>query len=173
MTQLHPIPVSELQQNVFTAIGKEWMLITAETEKDGKPTANTMTASWGGAGVFWGKPAVTCYIRPQRYTKEFVDKEELFSVSFLKDGHRDALKLCGSVSGRDHDKIKEAGLTPVFIDGVPAFEEADTILICRKMYRTSMNPADFIDKDADSKFYPEKDYHDMYIAEIVKAVVAE
>ena len=112
-------------------------------------------------------------LRPQRYTKEFVDKEELFSVSFLKDGHRDALKLCGSVSGRDHDKIKEAGLTPVFIDGVPAFEEADTILICRKMYRTSMNPADFIDKDADSKFYPEKDYHDMYIAEIVKAVVAE
>ena len=105
--------------------------------------------------------------------KEFIDKEELFSVSFLKDGHRDALKLCGSVSGRDHDKIKEAGLTPVFIDGVPAFEEADTILICRKMYRTSMNPADFIDKDADSKFYPEKDYHDMYIAEIVKAVVAE
>ena len=94
-------------------------------------------------------------------------------MSFLKDGHRDALKLCGSVSGRDHDKIKEAGLTPVFIDGVPAFEEADTILICRKMYRTSMNPADFIDKDADNKFYPEKDYHDMYIAEIVKAVVAE
>ena len=173
MSQLHPIPVSELQQNVFTAIGKEWMLITAETEKDGKATANTMTASWGGAGVFGGKPAVTCYIRPQRYTKEFIDKEELFSVSFLKDGHRDALKLCGSVSGRDHDKIKETGLTPVFIDGVPAFEEADTILICRKMYRTSMNPADFIDKGADSKFYPEKDYHDMYIAEIVKTVVAE
>ena len=121
----------------------------------------------------WGKNVAVTVIRPQRYTKEFVDKEELFSVSFLKDGSRDALKLCGSVSGRDHDKIKEARLTPVFIDGVPAFEEADTILICRKMYRTSMNPADFIDKDADSKFYPEKDYHDMYIAEIVKAVVAE
>ena len=159
----------ELLFNPFTKIGKEWMLITAGDEEK----FNTMTASWGGAGIFWGKPAVTCYIRPQRYTKEFIDKEELFSVSFLKDGHRDALKLCGSVSGRDHDKIKEAGLTPVFIDGVPAFEEADTILICRKMYRTSMNPADFIDKDADSKFYPEKDYHDMYIAEIVKAVVAE
>ena len=99
--------------------------------------------------------------------------QEYFSVCFLKEGYRNALKICGTVSGRDHDKIKEAGLTPVFIDGVPAFEEADTILICRKMYRTSMNPADFIDKDADSKFYPEKDYHDMYIAEIVKAVVAE
>ena len=166
---LTPVDPKSLDLNVFSAIGEKWMLITAGTADK----CNTMTASWGGLGVIWGAPAATCYIRPQRYTKEFIDKEELFSVSFLKDGHRDALKLCGSVSGRDHDKIKEAGLTPVFIDGVPAFEEADTILICRKMYRTSMNPADFIDKDADSKFYPEKDYHDMYIAEIVKAVVAE
>ena len=153
----------------FKMIGDQWMLVTAGDQIK----YNTMTASWGGIGVMWGKNVAVTVIRPQRYTKEFIDKEELFSVSFLKDGHRDALKLCGSVSGRDHDKIKEAGLTPVFIDGVPAFEEADTILICRKMYRTSMNPADFIDKDADSKFYPEKDYHDMYIAEIVKAVVAE
>lgn len=163
------IDVKSLQDNVFSLIGDRWMLITAGTAE----RCNTMTASWGGVGVMWAEPSATCYIRPQRYTKKFIDKEELFSVSFFKDGHRDALKLCGSVSGRDHDKIKEAGLTPVFIDGVPAFEEADTILICRKMYRTSMNPADFIDKDADSKFYPEKDYHDMYIAEIVKAVVAE
>lgn len=163
------IKPEELNFNPFTRIGSDWMLLTAGT----KDKIQHHDCQLGGAGVFWGKPAVTCYIRPQRYTKEFIDKEELFSVSFLKDGHRDALKLCGSVSGRDHDKIKEAGLTPVFIDGVPAFEEADTILICRKMYRTSMNPADFIDKGADSKFYPEKDYHDMYIAEIVKAVVAE
>ena len=166
---LQKIDPKTLTVNPFTLIGDQWMLITAGTPEH----CNTMTASWGGVGVLWAEPSATCYIRPQRYTKEFIDKEELFSVSFLKDGHRDALKLCGSVSGRDHDKIKEAGLTPVFIDGVPAFEEADTILICRKMYRTSMNPADFIDKDADSKFYPEKDYHDMYIAEIVKAVVAE
>ena len=169
MADFHKIDPKQIPDNPFQLIGGDWMLVTS-----GVPGAcNTMTASWGGVGVIWNKPVTTIYIRPQRYTKEFIDKEELFSVSFLKDGHRDALKLCGSVSGRDHDKIKEAGLTPVFIDGVPAFEEADTILICRKMYRTSMNPADFIDKDADSKFYPEKDYHDMYIAEIVKAVVAE
>ena len=163
------INVREFSMKPFKMIGDQWMLVTAGDQIK----YNTMTASWGGIGVMWGKNVAVTVIRPQRYTKEFIDKEELFSVSFLKDGHRDALKLCGSVSGRDHDKIKEAGLTPVFIDGVPAFEEADTILICRKMYRTSMNPADFIDKDADSKFYPEKDYHDMYIAEIVKAVVAE
>lgn len=166
---LQKIDPKTLTMNPFTLIGDQWLLITAGTPEH----CNTMTASWGGVGVLWAEPSATCYIRPQRYTKEFIDKEELFSVSFLKDGHRDALKLCGSVSGRDHDKIKETGLTPVFIDGVPAFEEADTILICRKMYRTSMNPADFIDKGADSKFYPEKDYHDMYIAEIVKTVVAE
>ena len=92
------IKPEELNFNPFTRIGSDWMLLTAGTEDK----FNTMTASWGGAGVFWGKPAVTCYIRPQRYTKEFIDKEELFSVSFLKDGHRDALKLCGSVSGRFH-----------------------------------------------------------------------
>lgn len=74
------IKPEELNFNPFTRIGSDWMLLTAGTEDK----FNTMTASWGGAGVFWGKPAVTCYIRPQRYTKEFVDKEELFSVSFLK-----------------------------------------------------------------------------------------
>ena len=74
------IKPEELNFNPFTRIGSDWMLLTAGTEDK----FNTMTASWGGAGVFWGKPAVTCYIRPQRYTKEFIDKEELFSVSFLK-----------------------------------------------------------------------------------------
>lgn len=83
MSQLHPIPVSELQQNVFTAIGKEWMLITAETEKDGKPTANTMTASWGGLGRLWNKDVAFAFIRPQRYTKEFVDNADTFSLCFF------------------------------------------------------------------------------------------
>ena len=86
MSQLHPIPVSELQQNVFTAIGKEWMLITAETEKDGKATANTMTASWGGLGRLWNKDVAFAFIRPQRYTKEFVDNADTFSLCFFLRG---------------------------------------------------------------------------------------
>ena len=129
MSQLHPIPVSELHQNVFTAIGKEWMLITAETEKDGKPTANTMTASWGGLGRLWNKDVAFAFIRPQRYTKEFVDSADSFSLCFFGGEKMQELGYLGTVSGRDEDKIAKSGLTLTHIDGVPCFEEA-TIDFC-------------------------------------------
>ena len=101
------IKPEELNFNPFTRIGSDWMLLTAGTEDK----FNTMTASWGGAGVFWGKPAVTCYIRPQRYTREFVDREEYFTLAFFDEEHRKALALCGSKSGREVDKVRECGFT--------------------------------------------------------------
>lgn len=159
----------EMNFNPFQRIGADWMLITAGDEKK----FNTMTASWGGAGVIWGKNVVTCYIRPQRYTKEFVDSHDTFTLSFFGTGHRDALNLCGTVSGRDRDKVKESGLTPFFPDGTPAFEEADLVLVCRKLYVDAMPPENFIDKSNDAKFYPQKDYHTLYIGEILKAYQAE
>lgn len=122
------VKAEELQMNPFTKIGKEWMLITAGNEEK----CNTMTASWGGVGIMWGKNAVTTYIRPQRYTKEFVDANDTFTISFFDESYRKALNICGSVSGRDKDKIKEAGLTPYFVDGTAAFEEANLILVCKK-----------------------------------------
>ena len=121
--------IEELQFNPFTKIGKEWLLITAGDEKK----HNTMTASWGGVGVLWGKNVVTTYIRPQRYTKEFVDAQDVFTITFFGENCREALALCGKVSGRDGDKIKEAGLTPYFVDGTTAFEEAEMIFVCRKL----------------------------------------
>ena len=102
------VAVEELQFNPFTKIGKEWLLITAGDEKK----CNTMTASWGGVGVIWNKNVVTTYIRPQRYTKEFVDANETFTIAFFDEAYRKALSLCGTVSGRGRDKIKDAGLTP-------------------------------------------------------------
>ena len=93
------VKIEELSFNPFTKIGKEWMLITAGNEEK----CNTMTASWGGVGVMWGKNAVTAYIRPQRYTKEFVDREEAFTISFYDEKYRKALNLCGTVSGKDTD----------------------------------------------------------------------
>ena len=87
----------ELQFNPFTKIGKEWMLVTAGDEEK----HNTMTASWGAMGIMWGKNVATVYIRPQRYTKEFIDKEERFTVSFFSEEYRQALEVCGSKSGRD------------------------------------------------------------------------
>lgn len=163
------VNVNTLSFNPFEKIGKEWMLITAGTEEK----CNAMTASWGGAGVLWGKNVATAYIRPQRYTKEFVDAQDTFSLTFFDEKYRKALSLCGSTSGRDHDKIQAAGLTPYFIDGTPAFEEASLVLICKKMYHDDIRPENFDIPENDVTWYPEKDYHVMYIAEIVKALVKE
>ena len=163
------IKVEELNFNPFTRIGKDWMLISAGTEEKW----NTMTASWGGVGVFWGKNAVTVYIRPQRYTKEFVDGNDTFSIAFFKDGHREALSLCGTVSGRDVDKVRESGLTPYFVEGTPACEEADLVITCKKMYHTEMSQGVFDQPENDRKWYPDRDYHVMYIAEILKVLVKE
>ena len=153
----------ELTMNPFTKIGKEWLLITAGNEEK----CNTMTASWGAMGVMWGKNAVTVYIRPQRYTKES------FTISVLGEQYRKALSYCGKVTGKDMDKITEAGLTPYFTDGTTGIEEADMIMVCKKMYHDTIKPECFDETENDSKWYPEKDYHTMYIAEIQKVLVRE
>lgn len=163
------VKAEELTMNPFTKIGKEWLLITAGNEEK----CNTMTASWGAMGVMWGKNAATVYIRPQRYTKEFVDREDTFTISVLGEEHRKALSYCGSVSGKGIDKIKEAGLTPYFTDGTAAIGEADMIMVCRKLYHDTIKPECFDEKEQDARWYPEKDYHVMYIAEIVKVLVKE
>ena len=116
---------------------------------------------------------MSCYIRPQRYTKEFVDANDTFTLSFYGPECKNALNLCGTVSGRDRDKISEAGLTPYFTEGTAAFEEANLIFVCRKIYQDDMPYENFIAKENDAKYYPNKDYHTMYIAEIVKILVAE
>ncbi|GAA0801399.1 flavin reductase family protein [Faecalicatena orotica] len=163
------ISVEELQFNPFTKIGKEWMLVTAGDET----SHNTMTASWGGVGVMWGKNVVSVYIRPQRYTKEFVDANDTFTLSFYDEAYKKALGICGSKSGRDCDKEAEAGLTPYYVDGTTAFEEANMILVCKKQYHQDMAAEHFDEKENDEKCYPQKDYHTMYMAEIVKVLVKE
>ena len=163
------VKAEELTMNPFTKIGKEWLLITAGNEQK----CNTMTASWGAMGVMWGKNAVTVYIRPHRYTKEFVDHEELFTISVLGEEHRNALGYCGKVTGRGMDKIKEAGLTPYFTDRTAGIEEADMIMVCKKMYHDEIKPECFDQTENDEKWYPQKDYHTMYIAEVVKILVKE
>lgn len=165
---LKEFDIKNLEFNPFKRIARDWCLITAGQ----KGSFNTMTASWGGVGILWNKEVATCYIRPQRYTKEFVDREELFTLSFFPDGCRKALNLCGTVSGRDHDKPAEAGITPVFSDGTVWFEEANLVLVCRKLYAQPMTEESFIDKKVLSQNYPAMDLHTIYIGEIVKAYKA-
>ena len=163
---LEKCDVKSLDQNVFSLIGEQWMLITAGTAE----RCNTMTASWGGLGVLWGSDVATCYIRPQRYTYEFVERSDFFTLSFFGPEYRQALALCGSKSGRDVDKVKECGFTVCTGEGgAPYFAEAELVLVCRKVYWQDMDPAHFLDPETDGKWYPEKDYHRMYIGRIVEA----
>ena len=160
------VNVNELEFNPFTKISKQWMLITAGNEEK----ANTMTASWGSVGFIWNKNAITLYIRPQRYTKEFVDANDTLTVSFLPEQYREALNICGKISGRDEDKIAKAGLTLAYEDGVPYFKEAEMVMVCKKMYVQEMEKAGLIDPSFDSTYYPNQDYHYLYIAEIQKVL---
>lgn len=163
------ISADELKLNPFTKIGSDWMLVAAGDEKK----FNMLTASWGSVGVMWGYNTATVYIRQSRYTKEFIDKGDLFTISFFKDEYKKALSLCGKVSGRDCDKVKEANLTPLFISGTTAFSEAETVFVCRKIYSDIMPSDNFIEKEADNKWYSDKDYHTMYIGKIEKILVKE
>jgi flavin reductase (DIM6/NTAB) family NADH-FMN oxidoreductase RutF len=167
------VPVESLSFNPFGKISKEWMLVTAGTPE----RVNTMTASWGAVGVWWGKPAATCYIRETRYTKEFVDVNDRFTLSFFGDGCRDALKLCGAVSGRDRDKIAEAGLTVAFDGDAPYFEQARTVFVCRKALALPMPKDSFVDADAYDNWYTKgalaDNFHTMYIGTIEKVLVRD
>lgn len=161
------VAIESLEFNPFTKISKEWMLVTAGDEKK----SNTMTASWGGVGIMWGKNIATAYIRPQRYTKKFMDETGMYTLSFLSEDYRKALSVCGSVSGKDvEDKWKEAGLHPYAVDGTTAVEEADLIFVCKTQYTQDMKPECFDVKENDEKWYPDKDYHTMYMGEIVKVL---
>lgn len=160
----HSIEAKDLSDSLFTSLGQKWMLVTAGTGDQ----CNTMTAAWGGIGVMWGAPTATCYIRPQRYTREFMDREEYFTLAFFGEEYRKQLSLCGKVSGRDTDKIKECGFTVQTAScGAPYFEQAELVLICKKRFRQPMNP-DNMPEDIRGRWYPEKDYHIMYMGEIVE-----
>lgn len=152
--------------NPFQKIS-DWMLITAGDENG----FNTMTASWGGMGVLWNKNVITTYIRPQRYTKEFVDNHDTFTISFYSSQYKEALRLLGTVSGRDEDKVAKSGLTPCFLEGTTAFEEATIVFVCRRLYQDPLKAKNFVAKDIIKECYPEKDYHTMYISEIVKVFI--
>ena len=158
------IDIYSIKDNVFDMLNNEWMLITA-----GVPEGyNTMTASWGGFGFLWRKPIATTYIRPQRYTFQFAEKHDTFSLSFFGKGYRKALNFCGSKSGRDYDKALETGLTPVLTpNGNIAFQESRLIFDCKKLYADDIKPEFFIEKELDGSIYPTKDYHRFYIGEIV------
>lgn len=155
-------------ENAFNLIGKEWMLVTAATSNG----LNTMTASWGGIGWLWNKPVAFVFIRPERYTHEFIEASDRMTLSFYTEEYRKALQLCGTKSGRQIDKVKETGLTPVELEsGAVTFAQARLTLDCRKLFKSSMQPNNFLDKSILERWYNDKpggSLHDIYVVEIEK-----
>lgn len=163
------IAPSEIKENPFSLIGDEWMLITAGNMEN----YNTMTASWGGFGVLWHKNICTIYVRPQRYTFEFMEKNEVFTLSFFDSKYKEALKFCGSKSGRDYNKADETGLTPVSTEqSSVGFREAEMIIECRKIYCQDIVPENFLDESIKNN-YPDSDYHRVYVGEIINVYSKE
>ncbi len=164
MHTFQPFPVSELEFNPFEAIGKDWALVSAGS----KQKANTMTVSWGGVGVLWGKDVVFLFVRDSRYTKEFIDGNDFFSVTFMTSEYKDALQFCGSHSGRncETDKATEAGLTWNYKHSIPFIDEGSLVFLCQKLSAMRITEDTFISPDI-AKWYTDKDMHTMYVGEII------
>jgi flavin reductase (DIM6/NTAB) family NADH-FMN oxidoreductase RutF len=164
--------IREFSGSPSQRIGSDWMLITAGDVSKDKSNWNTMTASWGGLGVLWGRDVAFMFIRPSRQTYLLANTSRFFTLSFFDESYRKALDLCGEKSGRDIDKASEAGLTPVVFDsgsaaGAVGFREAKEIIVCRKLYTHDFEPSAFLDSASIEKAYNGSDYHRMFIGEIL------
>lgn len=158
----------QITENVFSLFDDRWTLITAGT----RDRCNTMTASWGGLGVLWHKNVATIYVRPQRYTFEFLEEFPEFTLSFFGEEWRKALAYCGRVSGREEDKFAHCGFhVDMAGETAPYIREADLVLVCRKLYWNDLDPAHM--GETALQHYQKHDYHRMYIAEITKVLVKE
>jgi flavin reductase (DIM6/NTAB) family NADH-FMN oxidoreductase RutF len=154
------------REDVVDLIGKQWMLITAGSPQQ----LGTMTASWGGVGFLWNKPVAFVFIRPERYTYDFVERAERMTLSFFDESYRSVLQFCGTKSGRDHDKVAETGLSPISLEGGGvAFQQARLVVEGRKLYRAEMTPEQILDTKVLDQWYgehPGGSMHTLYVVEI-------
>ena len=164
------IAPTDITDNVFKMLDKDWMLVTAGSLNK----FNTMTASWGHMGIMWNLPIAIAWIRPQRYTFGFANRHNGFTLSFFTEEYRKALQICGTKSGRDCDKVAEAGLTPMETErGNVIFQEARLVLECRKVYADKLRKTKFILPKISQKHYPAKDFHHFYMGEIMHVLSRE
>jgi len=165
MHDFQPFPIELVEINPFTKLNNQWALISSGN----KIEYNTMTVSWGGFGVIWGKNVVYIFIRDSRYSKELIDDGVFFSMAFLDEKYKDVLGYCGTKSGRDSDdKFADAGLTPAFRHGIPYPDEANLVIMCKKMAAVPMPEDTFIDASIKEKWYKDGDFHTMYVGEIIE-----
>ena len=160
------IPVKKFNTNIFQLWDDQWFLVTSGDYQKG--LYNTMTVSWGYFGIMWNKPMAVVVVRPVRHTFEFIEQYDTFTLTAFPEKYRKALNLLGTKSGRDGDKITEAGLKVCASEKIaaPGFNEAELIVECKKSYWDDYKPENFVDPGIE-KNYPKKDYHRIYYGEIL------
>lgn len=161
------IAPADMTDNMIKVIGQQWMLVTAGNEC----SFNMMTASWGATGCIWGKPATFIMIRDSRYTYEFIEREQAYTLCFFGEEYKRALNICGTRSGRTTDKVQETGLTPIVTpSGLMAFREARLIIECRNMFEQRMDTAHFNptykDETINDFYTRDQAIHQLFISEI-------
>ena len=156
----------QIQDNVIEEFKRKFALVTAR-KKDG--SFNMCTIAWGSIGELWSKDVVTVYVKQNRYTDEFLQEDEYFTVTFFHKEQLDVLKICGTKSGRDIDKVKECNLTPIVLENGITFEGFRRVYLCKKIYQGSFNKESFVNSDKIIEtYYKDEPFHNFYIGEIIK-----
>ncbi len=157
--------MKDIVNNLCDKLNNEWALLTAGDEKG----FNSMTISWGSFGVLWFKKTITVYVRPERYTLEFLKKQKYFTVSFYDESHKKDLTLLGSKTGRGTNKMQEVSLTPKFLSEGVTFNEAKQTFVCKKLYMSQIN-VNNLDEEIKEKIYKNQQGHYVFVGEIEKVI---
>ena len=162
------INIKDVKENLVKLIADDWFLIGAKKSD----SINMMTASWGMIGNLWNKPTMNVYVRPSRYTYEFIDNADTFSCSFFDESYKKELTYCGRNSGRNVDKIKECHFDCETIENAPVYKQAKLTIICRKIASYDLHPNQFKDETILNN-YKKDDFHRVYTGEILKVFINE
>lgn len=165
--KLRAVDPKTLKPEVYQAFGTQYALLTAGD----RDCCNTMTIGWCQLGRLWNQPVCTVYVRPERYTYEFTEKHDYFTVSVMPLEAKQTMSFCGSKSGRDVDKIKECGLTLCYgKEDAPFFDEAELVLVCKKIYMQDLEPNGVLEDEKILSFYGENGgWHRMYVGRVEEA----
>ena len=165
--KLHPVALKSLTPEILSVFAANPPLLTAGD----RTKCNTMTIGWCQMGQLWGAPVCTVYVRPERYTYTFMEEGDYFTVSVMPETMRDTIKVCGTKSGRDLDKIKECGLTLCYGAGdAPFFDEAEWVLVCKKVYAQDLTEDCVVDQDMIPPYYGAKgNWHRAYTGKVIEA----
>ncbi len=156
----------DAKYDVFRKFSTQWAIVTAGSMDD----YNCMTLSWGMMGNVWDHPgyALTIYVRPDRYTFGFMERNDYFTVCFLPEKNRKDAEILGTISGRDGDKVAKTSLTPVAMEHGVGFAEAELTFVCKKVCSQQFD-INCVPEKMRKGVYSKHEPHYMYIGYIEDA----